>query len=133
MSIIKGDSLLSNISNISVLIKPGEGSSIFNFSMLNNNYEPEGSEKLCEVKLDDIFPAEDQQDNSMLDRIIKKEDKDCSMIHFYNTPILPQFTYNSFNEKSWMITHQKGISEDENSREEEEPDQDEQSEKKVKN
>jgi len=38
MSIIKGDSLLSNISNISVLIKPGDGSSIFNFSMIQNNY-----------------------------------------------------------------------------------------------
>jgi len=49
MSIIKGDSLLSNISNISVLIKPGDGSSIFNFSMVNNNngYEPDQSEKLC--------------------------------------------------------------------------------------
>jgi hypothetical protein len=36
---IKGDSLLSSISNISVLIRPGEGSSIFNFSMVQNNYD----------------------------------------------------------------------------------------------
>lgn len=37
MSIIKGDSLLSNISNVSVLIgnKPSDGSEIFNFSRVN--------------------------------------------------------------------------------------------------
>lgn len=43
MSIIKGDSLLSSISNISVLIKHGEGSEVFNFSMLHNNNEHEQS------------------------------------------------------------------------------------------
>ena len=39
MSLIKGDSLLSSISNISVLIKPGDGSSVFNFSFNNNHYD----------------------------------------------------------------------------------------------
>jgi hypothetical protein len=53
---IKGDSLLSNISNISVLIKPGDGSSVFNFSFLQNNYDQDHSERLCEIKLEDIFP-----------------------------------------------------------------------------
>ena len=48
--------------------------------------------------------------NSMLNHIIKKEEKDCSMMQFSYTPILPQFTFNTFNEKSWMITHQKGVS-----------------------
>lgn len=52
----------------------------------------------------------------MLDKIIKKEEKENSIIQFSPAPILPQFTYNStFNEKSWMITQQKGVSEDENS------------------
>jgi hypothetical protein len=37
MNIIKDESMLSSISNISVLIKPNEGSSIFNFSLLPNN------------------------------------------------------------------------------------------------
>ncbi len=37
--IIKDESLLSSISNISVLIKPNDGSSVFNFSMLPNNYD----------------------------------------------------------------------------------------------
>jgi len=46
MNLIKGDSLLSNISNISVLIKPGEDS-IFNMSMLNNSYAGDQSERLC--------------------------------------------------------------------------------------
>jgi hypothetical protein len=49
----------------------------------------------------------------MLDRIIKKEDKESSIMHFSQAPILPQFTYsNNFNEKSWMITQLKGVSED---------------------
>lgn len=54
----------------------------------------------------------------MLDRIIKKEEKDSysSFMHFHH-PILPQFsTYNpppnNFNEKSWVITQLKGVSED---------------------
>ena len=55
-NIIKDESLLSNISNISIMIKPNEGSSFFNFSLLPNNNEPEQSGKLCEVKLEDIFP-----------------------------------------------------------------------------
>jgi len=89
--------------------------------MIQNNYEADQSEKLCEVKLDDIFPHDDHMhdNNSMLDRIIKKEEKDCSMIQFCHAPILPQFTYiSAFNEKSWMITQQKGVSEDENSKSE---------------
>jgi hypothetical protein len=113
MSIIKGDSLLSSISNISVLIRPGDGSSIFNFSMLQNNNDHDQSANLCEVKLDDIFPEGDHMyDNgSMFDKMIKKEDKESSIIHYSPAPILPQFTYNpTFNEKSWMITQQKGIS-----------------------
>ena len=71
---MKDESMLSSISNISVLIKPGEGSSIFNFSLLPNNNEPEQSEKVCEVKLDDLFPRGDPMidNNSMLDKIIKK-------------------------------------------------------------
>lgn len=71
--IIKDESLLSSISNISVLIKPNDGSSVFNFSMLPDRYEPEPSLKPCEVKLEDIFPHGDHTDNgSMLDKIIKK-------------------------------------------------------------
>ena len=46
-NIIKDESLLSSLSNISVLIKPNEGSSIFNFSMLQGNYEGDQSQKLC--------------------------------------------------------------------------------------
>lgn len=67
---IQGDSLLSNISNISVLIKHRDGSEIFNFSGLN--YEQADHE----VKLDEIS-NEDYQDhnNSILDRLIKKEEK----------------------------------------------------------
>jgi hypothetical protein len=49
--IIKDESLLSSISNISVLIKPNDGSSVFNFSMLPDRYEPEPSLRPCEVKL----------------------------------------------------------------------------------
>jgi hypothetical protein len=42
------------------------------------------------------------------------------MIQFFPTPIVPQFVYNStFNEKTWMISQQKGVSEDEGSKEEE--------------
>jgi hypothetical protein len=47
MSLIKGDSLLSNISNVSVLIKPGDGSSVFNFSLHQHNYEHDQSENMC--------------------------------------------------------------------------------------
>lgn len=52
--------------------------------------------------------------NSILDNIIKKDEKDVSIIHFYNTPILPQVLYkNQTNaEKGWMITQQNGMSED---------------------
>jgi hypothetical protein len=91
--------------------------------MQQNNYEAEQSEKVCEVKLDDIFPREDPltDNNSMLDKIIKKEEKDNSIMPFFPTPILPQFVYNTpFNEKTWMISQQKGVSEDEGSQEEEE-------------
>ncbi len=133
-NIIKDESLLSSISNISVMIKPNEGSSIFNFSMLPNHYEPEQSERVCEVKLDDIFPRDDHftDNNSMLDKIIKKEDKDNSMIPFLPHPIVPQFVFNSnFNEKTWRITEQKGVSEDEGSREEE--DREASNDKKLKN
>jgi len=113
MNLIKDESMLSSISNISFLLKPNEGSSIFNFSLFPNNNEPEQSDKVCEVKLDDLFPRDDHltENNSMLDKIIKKEEKDSSMIHFYPTPILPQFVYNNgFNEKTWMISQQKGVS-----------------------
>lgn len=111
--IIKDESMLSSISNISVMIKPNEGSSIFNFSMLPVNFDGEPSQKACEVKLDDIFPRDDHHDNgSMLDKIIKKEDKDCSMIPYLPHPILPQFINNSFNERNWRITQQAGVSED---------------------
>ena len=55
MSIIKGDSLLSNLSNISVLIKPGHNSSIFNLPVMQSGYEQE-SVKMYEVKIQDIFP-----------------------------------------------------------------------------
>lgn len=37
MNLIKDESLLSSISNISFLIKPNEGSSIFNFSLIHTN------------------------------------------------------------------------------------------------
>jgi hypothetical protein len=43
MSLIKGDSLLSNISNVSVLIKPNDGSSVFNFPRHHHGYEQEQS------------------------------------------------------------------------------------------
>ena len=56
MSLIKGDSLLSNISNVSVLIKPNDGSSVFNLPLHHHGYEQEQSERLCEVKIEDIFP-----------------------------------------------------------------------------
>lgn len=59
MNLIKDESLLSSISNISVLIKPNDGSSIFNFSLIHNNNEPEHSDKICEVKFDDLFPRDD--------------------------------------------------------------------------
>jgi hypothetical protein len=120
MNLIKDESMLSSISNISVLIKPNEGSSIFNFSLVGQ--EAEVSEKVCEVKLDDLFPRDEHltDNNSFLDKIIKKEEKDCSMIQFFPTPILPQFVFNhAFNEKSWMISQQKGVSEDEDEEREE--------------
>jgi hypothetical protein len=125
--IIKDESLLSNISNISVMIKPNDNSSIFNFS-LNNNYDDLPSQRLCEVKLEDIFPHQEPYlhnsmldnnsmlgDNSMLDKLIKKEEKDCSFIPYQPHPILPQvvFPTGNYNEKSWRITQQKGVSEDE--------------------
>lgn len=76
----------------------------------------------------------------MLDRIIKKEEKDpCnSFIHFHH-PILPQFTTytpppnNHFNEKSWVITQLKGVSEDENTPESDNNEREEMNEKKLKN
>ena len=121
-NIIKEESLLSSISNISVLIKPNEGSSVFNFSMLPNNFEPEQSQRVCEVKIEDIFPDEDHfaDNNSMLDKIIKKEEKECSMIPLLPQPVMPQFLFNhGYNEKTWRITQQKGVSEDEASHQEE--------------
>lgn len=58
--------------------------------------------------------------NSMLDKIMKKEEHNNSIIPFLSTPIVPQFVYNNgFNEKTWMISQQKGVSEDEASQEEE--------------
>jgi hypothetical protein len=60
-----------------------------------------------------LFPRDDPltENNSILDKIIKKEEKDNCMIHFFTTPIVPQFVYNKgFNEKSWMISQQKGFS-----------------------
>lgn len=118
--IIKDESLLSNISNISVMIKPNENSSIFNFSLLNNPYEDVPSQKLCEVKLDDIFPHQSPYENgsmldnnSILDKLIKKEERDCSFIPYHPQPIFPQVVFPSgYNEKSWRITQQKGVSED---------------------
>lgn len=97
MNLMKGDSLLSNISNVSVMIKPGEDS-IFNMSMLNNSYVADVSEK-CEVKLDDIFPPSHhiRDSTSMFDGLIRKVDKESSMIPSYYAPILPQVTYNHFN------------------------------------
>ena len=50
-NIIKEESLLSNISNISFMIRPNDGSSFFNFSMPPHNLSPDHSEKLCEVKI----------------------------------------------------------------------------------
>jgi hypothetical protein len=137
MSLIKGDSLLSNISNVSVLIKPGDGSSVFNFPHHHHSYDHDQSERLCEVKLDDIFPHDDQlhENNSMLNHIIKKEDRDSSIMQFCH-PIMPQFTYtapNNFNEKSWVITQQKGVSEDENTPDSDNNDREEMNEKKLKN
>ena len=116
MNLIKDESMLSSISNISVLIKPNDGSSVFNFSLVAQEpQQPDQSDKLCEVKLDDLFPRDDHHtNNSLIDRFIKKEEKDCSIIHFYPTPILPQFVVNNaFNERSWMISQRKGVSEDE--------------------
>ena len=75
MSLIKGDSLLSSISNISVMIQPGQGSSIFNFSMLHPQFSPEYSQKMCEVKLNDIFPDPMSDNNSMLDRIMRRDER----------------------------------------------------------
>jgi hypothetical protein len=47
----------------------------------------------------------------MLDKLIKKEEKDFSMIPYMPQPILPQFVFNNnFNEKNWRITQQAGIS-----------------------
>ena len=50
----------------------------------------------------------------MLDRIIKKEEKDSSIMPYYTQPIMPQvvFPSSTYNEKSWRITQQKGVSED---------------------
>ena len=109
MSIIKGDSLLSNLSNISVIIKPGHNSSIFNLPMMQAGYEQD-SQRMHEVKIEDIFPSEpNPTNNSMLDRIMHKEESGLPLAS--HSPILPQFTYSQpFNEKNWMITHQKGVS-----------------------
>jgi hypothetical protein len=53
---------------------------------------------------------------------------------FLPTPILPQFVYNTgFNEKSWMISQQKGVSEDEASQEEEIEEKEDLNDKRVKN
>ena len=74
------------------------------------------SYKLCEVKIEDIFPDEDHinDNNSILDNIIKRDEKDVSILHFYQTPILPQVVYKTKtnNDKVWMITQQNGMSED---------------------
>ena len=49
----------------------------------------------------------------MLDKIMQKDESEMPVANY--SPIVPQFTnYNhSFNEKTWMITHQKGHSDDE--------------------
>jgi hypothetical protein len=53
---------------------------------------------------------------------------------FLPTPILPQFVYNTgFNEKTWMISQQKGVSEDEASQEEEIEEKEDLNDKRVKN
>jgi hypothetical protein len=131
---IGSDSLLSNISNISVMIKPNDGSSIFNLSFIQNHNDREQSEKLHEVKIEDIFPFDShmQDNNSIFDKIMRKEDKESSIMHFCQTPQLPQSPYNNnFNEKTWAITHLKGVSEDEQSPQDEE--QSDINEKKLKN
>ena len=46
---------------------------------------------MCEVKFDDLFPEGHMPENSMLERITKKEEGDGSSIGI--APILPQFTY----------------------------------------
>ena len=52
--------------------------------------------------------------NSLLGKLIKKEERDGSIIPFYPTPIFPQVVFpNSYNEETWRITQQKGVSEDE--------------------
>lgn len=57
-------------------------------------------------------------DNSLLGLSLKKEEREGSGIQLCQ-PILPRFSYNpTFNEKSWMISQQKGFSEDERSPEE---------------
>lgn len=50
----------------------------------------------------------------MLDKLIKKEEKD-SIIPYYTQPIVPQVVFSNpkYNEQSWRITQQKGVSEDE--------------------
>ena len=87
MSIIKGDSLLSNLSNISVMIKPGNNSSMFNLPGLTHSYDHD-SQKMCEAKFQDIFPDAPPDNNSMLERIIRKDDSCLPM----QSPILPHFT-----------------------------------------
>lgn len=76
-------------------MKPNEGSSIFNFPLLPNNNDPDLSEKACEIKFDDLFPRDDHllDNNSILDKLTKKEEKDYSMIPFFPTPIVPQFVF----------------------------------------
>lgn len=83
--------------------------------MLPNHYEPEQSQKVCEVKLDDLFPHDDHfnDNNSLLDKIGKREEKEGSMIPLLPQPVMPQFLFNhGYNEKTWRITQQKGVSED---------------------
>lgn len=113
MSFIKGDSLLSSISNISMLMKAGDNSSLFNFSMFHNRNDTDQSEKMYEVKINDICPQADQLYDTVLDKSVKQEEKEEEILHYSSALVLPQFTYNhGFNERAWMITQQNGVSED---------------------
>lgn len=86
------------------------------------------------MKIDDIFPFDlhMNDNNSMFDRIIKKDEKESTIMQFYQVPIA-QNCNPQFNEKSWAITQLKGVSEDERSPEEEEEEHSEVAEKKLKN
>lgn len=96
-----------------MLMKAGDNSSLFNFSMFHNRNDTDQSEKLYEVKINDICPEADQLYDNFLDKTIKQEERDGEIAHYPSALVLPQFTYNhGFNERAWMITQQNGVSED---------------------